>query len=204
MKILHDVIDVCMMRFKPLAAYDYPLWQVLALLGGISLAISPMAMLLHTDVLSRALFIFCMKLAQYAVMARFFRVWLQLKLGEKKLPLSNWDGQGKLLTILIMVQGVDFLNPLLLWTDGDVRAWLSLLLFAYSVTLVIRGLARTTGASVPVVIGGLVLCAPMLVMVALVFGMMAIGWGWINPQDFQIPADAAATAAAAVPAPPAP
>lgn len=196
MKILHDALDLVMLRIKPLSEYQYPMWQVWAILAGVAIAGSVTAVVLHTETPNRALFIFSMKAVQYLAMARFFKVWLQLKLGTNKKPVSNWNGQGSLLTLLIMVQCLDFLQPLLLWLEPSAQVLLSIVLLIYSLTLLVLALARSTETSVPMVLGGLLLCAPMLVMIGLLFANLAIGWGWIQVSDFMLvpPAGGAAGA----------
>lgn len=186
MKILHDALDLAMLRIKPLSEYQYPMWQVWAILAGVAIAGSVTAVVLHTETLNRALFIFSMKAVQYLAMARFFKVWLQLKLGANKKPVSNWSGQGSLLTLLIMVQCIDFLQPLLLWLDTNTQMLLSIVLLIYSLTLLVLALARATEASVPMVLGGLLLCAPMLALIGFMFANLAVGWGWIHLADFMV------------------
>lgn len=186
MKILHDAFDLACLRIKPLSEYQYPLWQVWAVLAGVALAGSTSAVILHTDQMNRALFIFSMKALQYLAMARFFKVWLQLKLGADKKPVSNWNGQGSLLTLLILVQAIDFVQPLLLWLDDGVQALVGLFLFSYSITILVLALARSTETSIMKVLGGLLLCAPMLALIGFMFAQLGLGWGWIHLSDFGI------------------
>lgn len=199
MKILHDVIDVCLLRFKPLVAYEYPRWQVLAVLAGVSLSYAPALELLQTDTLTKAAFVFAMKLLQYIAMARFFTAWLRLPMGRDGKPLSSWDGQGDLLTILVLAQGLDFLAPLTLWLDPGLSALLALFLLVYGFVILVRALAVTTGATVRVITLGLFICTPILLLIQFMAAALALDWGWIDQNQlmrmFQVSSEAAAMAA---------
>lgn len=197
MKILYDVIDIALMRFKPLAAYQYPLPHVLAVLAALSLANSPLAQDLQLDLAGRTLFLFGLNLAMYLAMARFFQYWLRLPVGQARTPLTSWDGQGSLLTFMILAQGVDFLAPVQLWLDPQVGLPLQLLLKGYGLVILVRGLAQTTGAPMRIIIGGLILCLPMLTLIFLLALSMALNAGWLDTATLEAARQAAEAAASA-------
>lgn len=188
MKILHDALDLAMLRIKPLSEYQYPMWQVWAILVGIALAKSTSDIELHTGALNRIVFIFCALGAQSLVMVWFLKAWFKLKLGANKKPVSNWSGEGSLLTLVVLVQCVEFVRPLLFWFDQNIQIILTVLLLAYGLFLTIIALARSTNTTVPMVLGGVLFCTPMLVSVALIFFSLASGWGWIQTSETLVPA----------------
>lgn len=201
MKILYDLIDIALLRYKPLTEYRYPLWQIVLLMLALGLAKSPLVQGLQLDLVGRTLFLALMNLAMYAVAARFFRYWLCLRVGPERQPLSPWNGEGSLFAFFVLAQGVEFLAPAALWLDMNSAVFLILLLNVWWVTVVMRGLRLTTGASFGVIIAGVVLLIPMLMLVGMVGLQIALGAGWLDLEALQAAAGSAPAASGAVATP---
>lgn len=177
MKILHDAIDLLLMRFQPLPAYHYPQWQIVAVLLLVALAAAPVAGL-HAALPAVVALLFCQALVQSLILSRFFQSWLRLSFSDNKKMMSPWDGQGSLFTLFVLLQASDLVLPLLLWVDGPTRAMVYVGLQVYVLVVTVRALMASTGASLPVAVGGMLLVVPMLVLAGLLFNLLAQGWGW--------------------------
>lgn len=180
MKILHDAIDLLLLRFQPLPAYRYPAWQVLALLLLVALATAPVAGL-DTDLGSATAFQLAQALVQCLILSRFFQSWLRLSFSDNKKPMSPWDGQGSLFTLFALLQASDILLPLLLWIDPQTGVLLYSTLQVYVLVVMVRALMATTGVSWPAAVGGMLLVVPTLVLALFLFRLLAQGWGWVAP-----------------------
>lgn len=163
--LIHDAIDLLRLRTAPLAQYQYPLHHVLAAFAalGVMTAAAARADGATGDPLQVSLFFTLYVLMETSLYATFMRWWLRRGGAQVASPLIG------LVTAANMIK---LLDPLTSWLPDDVGRGMSMTLGALGLIIVLRAMARTTGASMTRVLLGTLLFTP--VGVILMFSLLTV------------------------------
>lgn len=170
-QFVEDILDLMRLRAQPLAHYIYPWWQPALLVTLLGVFSAAMAEQLTAPAEGRILFFVVLNWLELLLMANFFDWWLRQ--GDR------WNGEGSLLPLLAVAQGVQLIEPLLSWLPDDVGVPVSLTLAMYSVVILINALTVATGVVRSHVIGGVLLFTPIALALFLSMMMLANSLGWI-------------------------
>lgn len=170
-QFVEDILDLMRLRAQPLAHYTYPWWQPALLVTLLGVFSAAMAEQLTAPAEGRILFFVALNWLELLLMTHFFDWWLRH--GDR------WNGEGNLLPLLAVAQGVQLIEPLLSWLPDDVGVPVSLALAVYSVVILINALTVATGVVRSHVIGGVLLFTPIALALFLSMMMFANSLGWI-------------------------
>ena len=170
-QFVEDLLDLIRLRVKPLLHYSYPWWQPALLVTLLGVFSAAMAEQFSAPPEGRILFFVALNWLELLLMANFFDWWLRQG--------NRWKGEGSLLPLLAVAQGIQVLEPLLSWLPDDVGVPVSLLLAAYSVVVLINALTVATHVARTHVIGGILLFTPIALALYLSMMLLANSLGWI-------------------------
>ncbi|AUH51626.1 hypothetical protein CXB49_12750 [Chromobacterium sp. ATCC 53434] len=173
--LIDDVLDLLRLRVKPLAAYQYPLWQPALLLTALGLIASGDTAELGGNIAGRIGFMVLFTWLETLLFTRFMTFWLKLGKGE----LS-----GSLFGLVVVASGLQFLEPLTSWLPGDAAQVIDVLLSILGLVVLVNALVKVSGVSVLRVLAGVVLFAPLALLLLAMTLSAAQQAGWVD-----LPAD---------------
>ncbi len=188
-QLVTDLLDLLRLRVQPLAHYRYPWWQPALLITLLGVFAASTAEFMVAPALARIAYFVCLNWFELLLMTHFFHWWMQLG--------GRWNGEGSLLQLMAVCQGVQILEPLLTWLPDPVAVSASLLLAGYSIVMLVHALAAATHVARSHVMGGILLFTPVALALYLAMMMVANQFGWIA----EPPAAAKKSSQPAVPRP---
>lgn len=169
--MIDDMIDLIRLRVKPLANYQYPIWQsalvviFLGVIGGVG------AQGLGDNVLGRIAFFILFTWLQLNVVAYFMALWSRLF--KQKVEYS-------LFGVLMACNGMAILSPLASWLPDDVGIGVNIALAIMGLAITINSLAIVTQLSYLKVFVGALLAGPLVLILLMTLSLLGIALGWIS------------------------
>ncbi|SUX55909.1 hypothetical protein [Chromobacterium vaccinii] len=173
--LIDDVLDLLRLRVKPLAAYQYAWWQpalLLTLMGAVS---SGDTAELGGNIAGRIGFMVLFTWLQTLLFARFMGVWLRWGKGEVS---------GSLFGLVVVASGLQFVEPLTSWLPGDAAKVIDILLSLLGLVVLVNALSKVAQVSVMRTLAGVVLFAPLSLLLLAATLSFAKTAGWVElPQE---------------------
>ncbi|QEL54929.1 hypothetical protein [Chromobacterium paludis] len=173
--LIDDVFDLLRLRVKPLAAYQYPLWQPALLLTVLGLISSGGTAELGGNIAGRIAYMVLFTWLETWFFTRFITFWLRLGKGEVA---------GSLFGLVVVASGLQFIEPLTSWLPEDVAAGVDMLLSLVGLVVLVNALSTVSGVSKLRVLAGVVLFAPLALVLLAATLSLANALGWV-----ELPAD---------------
>ncbi|AAQ59601.1 hypothetical protein [Chromobacterium violaceum] len=173
--LIDDVLDLLRLRVKPLAAYQYVWWQpalLLTLMGAVS---SGDTAELGGNIAGRIGFMVLFTWLQTLLFARFMGVWLRWGKGEVG---------GSLFGLVVVASGLQVVEPLTSWLPGDAARVADILLSLLGLVVLVNALSKVSQVSVTRTLVGVVLFAPLSLLLLATTLSFAKTAGWVElPPD---------------------
>ncbi|MBA8734952.1 hypothetical protein [Chromobacterium violaceum] len=173
--LIDDVLDLLCLRVKPLAAYQYVWWQpalLLTLMGAVS---SGDTAELGGNIAGRIGFMVLFTWLQTLLFARFMGVWLRWGKGEVG---------GSLFGLVVVASGLQVVEPLTSWLPGDAARVADILLSLLGLVVLVNALSKVSQVSVTRTLVGVVLFAPLSLLLLATTLSFAKTAGWVElPPD---------------------
>nr|WP_233201175.1 hypothetical protein [Chromobacterium alticapitis] len=172
---MDDVFDLLRLRVKPLAAYQYPWWQPALLLTALGLIASGDTAELGSNIAGRIGYMVLFTWLETLFFTRFIGFWLRLAKGE---------ATGSLFGLVVVASGLQFIEPLTSWLPEDVSSGADMLLSMAGLVVLVNALSKVSGVSKLRVLAGVVLFAPLALVLLAATLSLANALGWVD-----LPAD---------------
>ncbi|OWY39434.1 hypothetical protein CEK28_08155 [Xenophilus sp. AP218F] len=177
--LIDDALDLLRLRVKPLAAYQYPWWQPALLLTLLGLVASADTAELGDNLLGRMLFMVAFTWLETALFVRFIGFWMRA---------GKWQASGSLFGLVVAASALQFIAPLTSWLPDDAALVADSALSVLGVLILVHALAAVSGLTRLRVACGVVLFAPIAMLLlagTLSFANMA---GWVTLPDEMVKA----------------
>ena len=173
MRLIDDALELARFRIWTLEAYQYPFWQsaLLLTLVGITSAASNEAVGFVAGAGTRMLFFIILTWAETLLFMVFIGGWMKH---------AGWERPAPLFGLIVLTYAPQLLTPLTSWLPPDVSQGLNFALSVYSILLLMRSLTLISGLSRGRVIAGILLFAPVSILVMSLMLSVGVSAGWID------------------------
>lgn len=174
--LIDDVIDLVRGRVKSLPHYQYPRWQLALFLLLCSVVVSPSIIDLDGPIAPQLSLLFVVTWLQIALLARFMGWWLKPRGQSEPLDLFG---------VIVVVNGLQLLEPLTSWLDPKPAAVAQVFLSLLSLAVLINALAGVSERSRWRVAGGMGLLIVLIMILMTALLSLGVAMGWITLPDLQ-------------------
>lgn len=168
--LIDDAIDLLRFRVRPLEMYQYPVWQTTLFLVILAIVSAPGAAGFGDNMPGKIAFMLTFSWLDAFLFARFMAWWLRL---------AKWQPTGSLFGLMVIANGVDFIQPLTSWLSPTAAVVANAILFMMWLSGLVNALSKLSGVSIFRIMFG-ILCFSPLALVMFTGTLTLSGYlGWV-------------------------